>query len=272
MPAEGRRAAALDRTHDLHLIEADVSGVGSAPRRPVVAEDIRDLQLWARHDRGWLRRRLVLPAFLGLLVRLRQQVERALDAGDHPGGNTGVARRRVQLVVTQKRLDFTNIGTVLEQVGREAVAQRVQRHALLDPGRVGRLMEQAVELAGRHRLAELGAGKQPAFLQWHSGIVTRWARLPPLPQQIERLGRQHDITVLATLGLLDPNDLLSAVDMLDLEPDHLAGTQAAAITETEQHAGLEAAGDRQQAPGLVRAHDERNLLRLPDVIDLGGKV
>src|SRR5580704_6476922 len=43
MPAEGRRAAALDRTHDLHLVEADVSGVGSAPRRPVVAEDIRDL-------------------------------------------------------------------------------------------------------------------------------------------------------------------------------------------------------------------------------------
>jgi len=36
--------------------------------------------------------------------------------------------------VTQKRLDFTNVRTVLEQVGREAVAQRMQRHALLDPG------------------------------------------------------------------------------------------------------------------------------------------
>src|SRR6202051_1073474 len=174
--------------------------------------------------------------------------------------------------MTQKCLDDSDIGAALEQMRREAVAQRVQRHALLDPGRVGRLMEQAVELAGGHRLAGLLAGKQPAFLQWHSGIVTRWARLPPLAQQIERLGRQHDITVLAALGLLDPNDLLSAVDMLDLEPDHLAGTQAAAITETEQHAGLEAAGDRQQGPGLVRAHDERNLLRLPDVIDLGGKV
>src|SRR6516164_983832 len=31
------------------------------------------------------------------------------------------------------------------------------------------------------------------------------------------------------LGLLDPNDLLRAVDMLDLEPDHLAGAQAAAV-------------------------------------------
>jgi hypothetical protein len=41
--------------------------------------------------------------------------------------------------------------------------------------------------------------------------------------------------------------------MLDLQPDHLACTQSAAIAETEENAGLEAAGDGQQAPGLVRA-------------------
>jgi len=34
--------------------------------------------------------------------------------------------------VTQQRLDNSNIGTTLEQVGREAVAQRVQRHGLFD--------------------------------------------------------------------------------------------------------------------------------------------
>ena len=93
-----------------------------------------------------------------------------------------------------------------------------------------------------------------------------------MPQQIERLGRQHDVAVLAALGLLDANDLLRAVDMLDLQPDHLAGAQAAAIAETEQCAGLEAAGDGQQAPRLVLAHHQRDLLRLTDVIDLGGKI
>ena len=31
-------------------------------------------------------------------------------------------------------------------MGREAVAQRMQRHALPDPGRIGSLMKQAVEL------------------------------------------------------------------------------------------------------------------------------
>src|SRR6476619_90657 len=89
-----------------------------------------------------LRRQRVFLALLGLLARLRQQVERALDAGDHAGGDTRVARRRLQLVVTQQRLDNSNIGAALEQVGREAVAQRVQRHGLLyrprrPPGETG---------------------------------------------------------------------------------------------------------------------------------------
>ena len=102
MAAERRRAAALDGTHHLHLVEADVSGIGTTPRRSVVAEDIRDLQCWTGHRCGLLRRRLLFPALLGLLARLRQQVERALDAGDHAGGDAGVARRGVQFVVTER--------------------------------------------------------------------------------------------------------------------------------------------------------------------------
>jgi hypothetical protein len=95
MPAERGGAAALDGRHHLHLVEADVPGIGTTPRRSVVAEDIRDLQCWTRHRCGLLGRRLLFPVLLGLLARLRQQVEGALDAGDHAGGNAGVARRRV---------------------------------------------------------------------------------------------------------------------------------------------------------------------------------
>ena len=116
MPAERRRSTALDRRHHLELVEADVPGVGSAPRRPMAAEDIRDLQRWTGHGRGLLRRRRVfrglLWGFPGLLARLRQQVERAVDAGDHAGG----------VVVTQKCLDDSDIGAALEQMGGEAVA------------------------------------------------------------------------------------------------------------------------------------------------------
>src|SRR5674476_1120715 len=157
-------------------------------------------------------------------------------------------------------------------MGGKGVSQRMERYALADSGRIGRLMEQAVELAGCHRLTGPLAWKQPALLHGSGGIETPPARLPPLPQQVERVGRQHDIAVLAALGLLDPNDLLRAVDVLDFQPDHLAGAQAAAIAETEQHAHLEAARDREQAPGLVLAHHQRNLLRLTEVINLGRKI
>src|SRR5260370_14435605 len=104
--------------------------------------------------------------------------------------------------MTQKRLDDSNIGTALKQVGRKAVTQRVQRHALLDSGRLSRLMEQAAQLAAGHRLAVPGARKQPAFLRGRSGIVARWSRLPPLAQQIEHLRRQPVVGGLEALGLV----------------------------------------------------------------------
>jgi hypothetical protein len=46
MPAEGRRAAALDRAHHLQLAEAYMAGLGFTPCRTMGAENIRDLQSW----------------------------------------------------------------------------------------------------------------------------------------------------------------------------------------------------------------------------------
>jgi len=51
MAAKRRRAAALDRRHHLQLLEADMAGMGLAPCRTTVAEDIRNLQSRARHAR-----------------------------------------------------------------------------------------------------------------------------------------------------------------------------------------------------------------------------
>jgi len=51
MPAERRRAAALDRTHHLQLVEAHMPAVGLAPTGAVIAEDVRDLQSWSSHNR-----------------------------------------------------------------------------------------------------------------------------------------------------------------------------------------------------------------------------
>jgi len=50
MATERSRAAALDRTHDLELVEAHMAGVGLTPRRSEVAEDIRDFESRTDHE------------------------------------------------------------------------------------------------------------------------------------------------------------------------------------------------------------------------------
>src|SRR6202040_2533599 len=99
-----------------------------------------------------LRRLRGLPA-PRLLARLRQQVERAVDAGDHTGGDAGIAGRSVEVGVTQERLDDANIGAAFEQMRCKAVTQHMQRDVVPDPGGVDRLMEESHELPRGHRLA-----------------------------------------------------------------------------------------------------------------------
>ena len=47
--AERGGATGLDRRHDLQLGEAHVTGVGLAPRRPMGAKDVGDLERGPRH-------------------------------------------------------------------------------------------------------------------------------------------------------------------------------------------------------------------------------
>ena len=57
--AEGCRAEALDGAHNLELGQAQVATVGLTTSGAVVAEDIRNLQLWPGHES----RRLMSCAF-----------------------------------------------------------------------------------------------------------------------------------------------------------------------------------------------------------------
>ena len=146
MAAEYCRAAALDSRHHFQLVEADVASICLTPRCPVVAEDIRDLQRWTGHLRRRLRRRLVfLAPLLGFLrpltLRLRQPVKRALDGRDRARGDVKIARRGLQFFMTQEHLDLSDIRAAIEQMGGEAVAQRMHRHAFLDPRSIGRFVE-----------------------------------------------------------------------------------------------------------------------------------
>ncbi len=161
MAAERRRAAALDRTHHLHLVEADVPAIGFTPCGTVVAEDLRDLQ------RRTHRRRLWRGLLLGLALHAtcgwqRQLIERALDGRNQTCRHPRVARRRLGLVVAENRLDHAEVRAALEHARGEAVAQRVQRDRLLEAGRLGRLLEQPVKLTRREPPMLAASGEQPA--------------------------------------------------------------------------------------------------------------
>ena len=62
--------AVLDHRHHLELAEADMAGVGLAPRLAMAAKDIRNLQLWTCQERRALGGRLGLSFLLGLVLDL----------------------------------------------------------------------------------------------------------------------------------------------------------------------------------------------------------
>ena len=94
VPAEGRGATALDRTHHLELAEAHVTAIGVTPSGAVVAEDIRDLQDWTGHGGEASGR--------GPLLRQRQPIERAHHRAQHVGGDVGIAGGGVQLGMAER--------------------------------------------------------------------------------------------------------------------------------------------------------------------------
>src|SRR6266446_2205714 len=131
-----------------------MAGIGDAPCRSMIAEDVRDLQRrtgqQCRGLRGWLDRRDELLEWAGDLA---QRLE----------GDTGVERRRIEFLVPQQHLDHADVGLLLEQMGGKAVPQRVWGDGLVDLGHHRRGVAGAVELAGCQRLHWIPPGKQPAL-------------------------------------------------------------------------------------------------------------
>src|SRR3954469_5311411 len=149
------------------------------------------------------------PTFSEIVVR--SACGRA-DAGVEGGG--------VELPVPEQDLDHPDVGVALQEMRREAVAERVHRDALVELGGLGRSVAGPVELTRGDRLGGLLAGEEPAARALHP---------PPLPQQVEEVGREHREAVLAPLALLDPDQHAGAVDVCDFEVGDLGDAQAATM-------------------------------------------
>jgi len=106
--AERGAATLLDRRHDLELSKTQVTTLVMPQDRPVGAEDIRDLQGGALHAR--------LRCGRGTWLQRTDHLAQDL------GGDVGVERCRLKLLVAEQHLDHADIHLLLEQVGRKAVA------------------------------------------------------------------------------------------------------------------------------------------------------
>ena len=74
----------------------------------------------------------------GARVLLSVQVlQRTDDLAQQIGGDLRIERGGLELLVAEQDLDHADIDLLFEQVGREAVAQRVHRDALVDVRRLG---------------------------------------------------------------------------------------------------------------------------------------
>src|ERR1700756_3502109 len=129
---------------------------------------------------------------------------------------------------SEQGLNDANV-LALEQMGRKAVAKRMQRDRLAQSRGFGGLLEQSTELTRGHWLMLTAAWKQPALFGRDAVVGRGRSHLPPLPQQLQDLRRQHHVPVLAALRLHDADNLLLAIDVACSQPYHLAGPQPATI-------------------------------------------
>ena len=78
----------------------------------------------------------------------------------------------------------------------------------LMPAAADRLLEETRVLARCQMLTVATAGKQ-ITLRWRRiGVIAALAFPPPLAKQIKHIIGQHDVPILAALGLDDADDLL----------------------------------------------------------------
>ena len=139
VPAEGRRAAALDGAHHLQLRQGSHGrgwrhakrrrGRGRYPRPPEQDEPSSAAMPAARYP--------AVEHHHSAHRAVSSRSMRAHHAPDHVGRHLRVARGRVQLRVAEQDLDDAHVDVVLEQVRREGVPERVRRDPLRQTGALG---------------------------------------------------------------------------------------------------------------------------------------
>ena len=117
-------------------------------------------------------------------------------------------------------------------------------------------MHGAVELTGGQRIDGIQAREQPAAVE-HLALGT--GHPPPRAQPLEQHRREHGVAILAALALLDAQRHALAVDVADLQRDHLAGAKPGAVGDRQRRLMLQVARRRDQRATSSRLNTTGNV-------------
>ena len=166
-----------------------------------------------------------------------QPVERAGRVADRRGGDLRIARRRRQIAMAEQHLDHADVGAGFEQMGGEAVAQRMDGDRLAELRRRPSVSARPLQHARVERPALVLARKQPM----------RRPGFPPIgAQHDEQLRRQHDVAVPTALALFDPDQHAAAIDIGDFQPHDFGDPQPGGVGRHQRGAVLQARHRREK--------------------------
>jgi hypothetical protein len=193
---------------------AEMVGVGAPICRAVAAEYIRHLQL-GTHRVGLGRRRD------GDGQRGRLQEVQGTCGGAHLAGREAqIAGGSAQAAMSEQQLDGAHISAGFQQVHGKGMTQGVRRDRFADGGLLADLSAHDLNCAGRDRLSGYIAGEQPMLGPCFT---------PVGPEDVQELGREHDVTVLALFACRDADRHALAVDCLRRQADGFGDPQASRI-------------------------------------------
>ncbi len=148
-----------------------------------------------------------------------------------------VDHRLAQVSVAEQQLDGAQVGAGLEQMGGEAMAQRVRMQRLVHAAALRRPPAGVPDdLFGDRSVGGVmrAAGKQP-----QRRFATQTAVV--LPQLIEQAGTEHDIPVPAAFALFDVEHHAGGVNVGELQSGHLRTAHAGGV-QGHQDRAIEGVG------------------------------
>jgi hypothetical protein len=132
-----------------------------------------------------------------------QQLERAGGRADFAGRDAQVPGRCRQAAMTEQQLNGPHISAGFEEMDGKRVAKGMWRDWFGETGQTKGFLAGLLYGALRDRPIVANTGKQP---------LLRANGSPVAAQDLQQLGREHDISILAALAMLDTNNHPGAVD------------------------------------------------------------